>query len=78
MVEIGASDDGFAFDSERPRHSAFLAPHELANRKVANREWREFIADGGYSNADPVALGRLGLGPAERIGAPLYWRDDGS
>ena len=42
-------------------------------------EWREFIADGGYRNADPVAVRRLGLGPAASgIAAPLYWHDDGT
>src|SRR5689334_3473322 len=33
IVEIGAGSDGFAFDSERPRHRLFLAGHEIANRK---------------------------------------------
>src|SRR4051794_24345310 len=27
VVEIGATDEGFAFDSERPRHHTFLCPH---------------------------------------------------
>src|SRR6059058_425600 len=49
IVEIGAADAGFAFDSERPRHRVFLEPHAIANRRVANAEWREFIAAGGYS-----------------------------
>src|SRR5439155_23779755 len=30
VVEIGANEAGFAFDSERPRHRVFLASHELA------------------------------------------------
>src|SRR5206468_624396 len=49
IVEIGAAGEGFAFDSERPRHRVFLAAHEIANRKVTNNEWREFMAGGGYS-----------------------------
>src|SRR5437764_7313169 len=32
IVEIGAPDEGFAFDSERPRHRVFLESHEIANR----------------------------------------------
>src|SRR5438045_1700766 len=48
LVEIGADDDSFAFDCERPRHQALLHPHQIASRSVANREWQEFIADGGY------------------------------
>ena len=30
IVEIGAMDDGFAFDCERPRHRVFLSGHEIA------------------------------------------------
>src|SRR6185369_7067146 len=30
IVEIGAPDEGFAFDCERPRHRVFLAGHEIA------------------------------------------------
>src|SRR5205814_6478168 len=48
VVEIGAADDGFAFDAERPRHRVFLSPHAIAGRKVTNQEWREFIDYGGY------------------------------
>ena len=41
----------FAFDSERPRHKVFLAPHQLAGRRVTNGEWRNFIADDGYKTS---------------------------
>ena len=78
VVEIGASDAGFAFDSERPRHRTFLAPHDIAARKVTNREWREFIEDGGYRN--PVLWLSDGWAwvQEERISGPLYWREDGT
>ena len=78
IVEIGAATDGFAFDSERPRHRIFLAAHELASRRVTNKEWRQFMDDGGYR--DP----RLWLSEGwdwvqrEAISAPLYWNEDGT
>ena len=50
MVEIGAREEGFAFDCERPRHRVFLHPHRIASRSVTNGEWQQFIADGGYTN----------------------------
>jgi ergothioneine biosynthesis protein EgtB len=78
VVEIGASGDDFAFDSERPRHSAFLAPHEIAGRKVSNKEWREFIADGGYSTATLWLSDGWAWVQQEGIAAPLYWREDGT
>jgi ergothioneine biosynthesis protein EgtB len=78
VVEIGAPAGGFAFDAERPRHSAFLAGHELAGRKTTNREWREFIDDGGYVNPLLWLSDGWAWVQAEAIGAPLYWRGDGS
>jgi ergothioneine biosynthesis protein EgtB len=78
VVEIGAGGEGFAFDSERPRHSAFLAAHELASRKVSNKEWREFIADGGYETPTLWLSDGWAWVQQEGIAAPLYWREDGS
>src|SRR5579864_9345 len=76
IVEIGASADGFAFDAERPRHRVFLSGHEIANRAVTNKEWREFIDDGGYST--PTLWLSEGWDWVQRdgIAAPLYWRGD--
>ena len=78
IVEIGASGGDFAFDSETPRHRVFLAAHEIANRRITNREWREFVDDGGYRN--PVLWLSDGWAwvQQECIDAPLYWREDGS
>ena len=78
IVEIGHAGDSFSFDCETPRHRALLQPHALCTHLVTNREWCEFIADGGY--ADP----RLWLSDGWRTvqtaqwQAPLYWeRRDG-
>jgi ergothioneine biosynthesis protein EgtB len=75
VVEIGASDNGFAFDSERPRHRVFLAAHEIAGRKVTNGEWREFIEDGGYTTPTLWLSDGWSWVQQEGISAPLYWRD---
>jgi ergothioneine biosynthesis protein EgtB len=77
VVEIGASDEGFAFDSERPRHRVFLAPHAIANRKVTNQEWAEFISDGGYSTPALWLSEGWDWVQREGIAAPLYRYDDG-
>src|SRR5947199_7110005 len=51
IAEIGAPQEGFAFDAERPRHRVFLEAHKIANRRVTNNDWREFIKAGGYGTA---------------------------
>jgi ergothioneine biosynthesis protein EgtB len=78
IVEIGAPAEGFAFDCERPRHRVFLSRHEIASRRVTNKEWREFIDDGGYGT--PALWLSDGWDWVQRddIAAPLYWHDDGT
>ena len=78
IVEIGAPGERFAFDAERPRHRVFLSGHELANRRVTNKEWREFIGDGGYRTPTLWLSEGWDWVQRERIAAPLYWRDDGT
>lgn len=46
--EIGAPDDGFAYDNERPRHEVELAAFEIDRTPVTNAAYAEFMeASGG-------------------------------
>ena len=78
VIEIGAANDGFAFDAERPRHPVVLTPHEIANRCVTNTEWREFIDDGGYSTPTLWLSDGWAWVQQEEIARPLYWGEDGT
>ena len=75
VATIGHQANGFAFDNEGPAHRVLLEPFALSRRLVTNREWDEFIADGGYRDH------RLWLSDAWawikscHITAPLYWRE---
>lgn len=75
IVEIGARDEGFAFDCERPRHRVVLEPYRLADRLTTNAEWMEFIDDGGYRQ--PLLWMSEGWAKCCDGGwsAPLYWED---
>ncbi|WRK96859.1 ergothioneine biosynthesis protein EgtB [Altererythrobacter sp. H2] len=75
IVEIGHNGPGFAFDNEGPRHRALLEPFALADRLVTNGEWDAFIAAGGYADARLWLADGWGWVQAERIAAPLYWRE---
>jgi gamma-glutamyl hercynylcysteine S-oxide synthase len=45
---MGAGEEGFAFDNERPRHAVALAPFAIARRPVTNATWMHFCEGGGY------------------------------
>jgi iron(II)-dependent oxidoreductase len=47
---VGAADDVFAYDNERPRTPHDLAPFRIARRPVTVRTWRAFARDGGYDD----------------------------
>jgi iron(II)-dependent oxidoreductase len=44
----GATDEGFSYDNERPRHEVELEPFRMARRPVSNADWRDFVTAGGY------------------------------
>lgn len=46
-VEIGAGDEGFAYDNERPRHPVELEPFWIDRAPVTNGAFAEFVADTG-------------------------------
>jgi ergothioneine biosynthesis protein EgtB len=71
--EIGFSGDGFCFDNELARHQVFLDDYEIRNSLVTNREFIEFIDDGGYR--DPMLWHSEGWDWVNQnnVDSPLYW-----
>jgi ergothioneine biosynthesis protein EgtB len=72
-VSIGHADEGFAFDNETPRHAVLLAPYRIADRLVTCGEFAQFIADGGYRNAQLWLSDGWASVQAGGWTAPLYW-----
>ncbi len=50
--EMGAADEGFAFDNERPRHVVELPAFRIARRPVTNGTWMSFVEGGGYERRE--------------------------
>jgi ergothioneine biosynthesis protein EgtB len=73
IFSIGSAGEGFAFDCERPRHEVLVQPFRLATRAVTNREWQEFMADGGYCSATLWLSDGWATVNREGWQAPLYW-----
>ena len=45
---LGAPDEGFAYDNERPRHAVDVPGFEIARRPVTTASWMHFCEGGGY------------------------------
>ncbi|MGE5492212.1 MAG: ergothioneine biosynthesis protein EgtB [Actinomycetota bacterium] len=75
LVEIGHAGEGFAFDCEGPRHRVYLRPYALASRPVTNREWLEFMADGGYRTPAHWLSDGWARVQTEEWNSPLYWQE---
>ena len=73
-VEIGHDGNGFAFDSEGPRHAVLLRPYRLAAGPVTNGNWRAFMADDGYRRAALWLSDGWARAQTDGWQAPLYWR----
>lgn len=73
LAAIGSDPDSFHYDCEGPVHEARLYPFELASRVVTNREWLEFMADGGYARPAFWMSDGFAQCQAGSWQAPLYW-----
>jgi iron(II)-dependent oxidoreductase len=49
---MGASEEGFAYDNERPRHSAHTGAFRIARQPVTNADWLRFSENGGYGRRE--------------------------
>ncbi len=74
---MGASDDGFSWDCERPRHERRLGAFAIARDPVGEEDWAEFIADGGYDRPELWTDAGWAWRAAQDARAPLYWSRDG-
>lgn len=73
VYQIGHDGKGFAYDNELERHRVFLNSFQLASRLVTNREFLEFIADGGYEKPLLWLSDGWNTVQSQRWNAPLYW-----
>jgi len=75
--EIGATEDSFAYDNERPRHPVYVEAFQLASRLVTTEEYLEFIEDGGYERAELWLSDGWAVRCDRKWRAPLYWEQGG-
>ncbi len=76
IYAIGATGNTFCFDNETPNHDEVLIDCVIANRLVTNREYRQFVDDGGYKTPGPWLSDGWAWVTENAIDRPLYWSED--
>lgn len=78
VLGVDAASEPFSLDNERPAHTVDVAPFWIGRVPVSNRQWSEFIADGGYRRPDLWSA----RGWEHRVEAglerPKFWAADGT
>ncbi|GHH59193.1 ergothioneine biosynthesis protein EgtB [[Pseudomonas] boreopolis] len=81
IAQIGAdawpAAASFAYDNESPRHRVLVPAHALASRPVNNREYQDFVDDGGYAQPSLWLSDGWAAVQAQGWRRPLYWHEDG-
>ena len=77
LANIGVAADGerFKFDNECPRHQVLLHPFQFANRLVSNRDYLEFVQDGGYQTSSLWLSEGWQIVQERGWRSPLYWQE---
>ena len=73
IYESGAGEDGFSFDSERPRHRHYVHSCRVATQPVTCRDYLEFMSADGYRRSEHWLSDGWATVKREGWEAPLYW-----
>jgi ergothioneine biosynthesis protein EgtB len=73
IYEAGHTGNDFGFDNEFPRHKVYLNSFQIANRLATNREYIDFIEDGGYKKPELWLSDGFAVSQKEDWQAPMYW-----
>ena len=73
FASFGHAKDTFCFDNETPAHKAWTPPFGLDGELVTNRQWLEFMGDGGYTQHALWLSDGWSVVQERGWQAPLYW-----
>lgn len=73
IVQIGAKENAFSYDNEKPKHTIYLDSYAIASRLVSQQEYQEFIEDKGYETPTLWLDAGWNWLQSSGVHAPLYW-----
>jgi len=75
IYEIGHTGNGFCFDNELNRHKVYLEAYSISNELVTNKEYLEFMQDGGYTDFRHWHAEGWDWVKTNQVKSPLYWHE---
>jgi gamma-glutamyl hercynylcysteine S-oxide synthase len=75
---VDAASEPFSLDNERPAHLVDIAPFWIGKVPVSNREWSEFIDDGGYYRQDLWSQRGWAHRSEAELERPNFWTKEGT
>jgi ergothioneine biosynthesis protein EgtB len=70
---IGHSGGEFSFDNERPEHTVWIHPFQIASHPVTHGDFLAFIEDGGYRRPELWLSAGWDAVATKGWQAPMYW-----
>jgi gamma-glutamyl hercynylcysteine S-oxide synthase len=75
--DMGAPDEGFSYDNERPRHQRELGAFEIGRTPVTNATFLSFVEGGGYQRRELWSDEAWAWKEEYDISRPEHWSADG-
>ena len=69
----GARKGLFSYDNEMPNNSIEIESFEIQSHLVTNKDWKNFIENGGYKNPEYWLSDGWNFINEEKIERPMYW-----
>ncbi len=78
ILGVDAIGQPFSLDNERPAHPVDVAPFWIGRVPATNRQWSEFIADGGYHRSDLWSARGWAYRVEAGLELPKFWTGEGT
>jgi gamma-glutamyl hercynylcysteine S-oxide synthase len=75
---VDAASEPFSLDNERPAHTVGVGPFWIGRVPVTNRQWRDFVADGGYHRQDLWSARGWAHRAEAALERPKFWTGVGT
>jgi iron(II)-dependent oxidoreductase len=78
VLGVDAAAEPFSLDNERPAHRVAVPAFWIGKVPVSNRQWREFMVDGGYGRRELWSADGWAHRVEAGLDAPKFWSADGT